>query len=113
MKNFQSKVKIPSDGIAGIETFKLLDSTPAKDPYIYKPSPKDSESSQASSSNNSYESFINSKDCPSTTDYYIYTSLSKHIVCIFTGSNHEWKLVKSFACSVGKLPHLPFVVIFL
>lgn len=102
VRNFQSKVKIPSDGVAGAQTFKLLDSTPAKDPYIYKPAEKNSESVQASSSDGSYESFINSKDCASSTDYYIYTNLSEHSVSIFTGSNHNWKLVKSFVCSVGK-----------
>jgi Uncharacterized protein conserved in bacteria len=102
VRNFQSKVKISSDGVVGSLTLKLLDSTPAKDPYIYRPAEKNSESAQASSSDSSYESFINSKDCPSNTDYYIYTNLSNHSVCIFTGSNHNWKLAKSFACSVGK-----------
>lgn len=102
VRNFQSKVKISSDGTAGSQTFKLLDSTPAKDPYLYKPAVKNSGSTQASNSDSSYESFINSKDCPSDTDYYIYTNLSKHSVSIFTGSNHNWKLIKSFSCSVGK-----------
>lgn len=102
VKNFQSKVKISSDGVAGPQTFKLLDSTPAKDPYLYKSSEKNSEPTKSTSSNNSYESFINSKDCPSSTNYYIYTNLSQHVVCVFTGSNHNWKLAKSFPCSVGK-----------
>lgn len=102
VKNFQSKLKIPSDGIVGPQTLKLLDSTPAKAPYLYKPSEKQSESNRLQDSNNSYESFINSKDCSSNTDYYIYTNLSKHVVCIFKGSNHNWNLVQSFSCSVGK-----------
>lgn len=102
LKNFQSKVKLSPDGIAGPQTIKLLDSTPAKDSYLYKPSDKTSEQTKSTSSNNSYESFINSKDCPSDTNYYIYTSLSQHVVCIFTGSNHNWKLINSLACSVGK-----------
>lgn len=104
VRNFQTKVKILSDGIAGPETFRLLDSTPAQDPYIYKqpvkiPTPE--KNSNTISSNNSIETFINSKDCPSNTDYYIYTNLSNHTVSILTGSNYNWKLLKSFTCSVG------------
>lgn len=104
VRNFQSKVKVTPDGIAGPETFRLLDSTPAKDPYIYKQPPKAStpaRDSDTSSSSNSIETFINSKNCPSNTEYYIYTSLSNHTVSILTGSNNNWKLLKSFICSVG------------
>lgn len=102
VRNFQAKVKLSPDGVAGSETFKLLDSTPAKDPYIYKAPVKSSEPTQPTNSSNPYESLINSKDCLSNTNYYIYTNLSQHVVCVFTGSNHNWKLIKSFSCSVGK-----------
>lgn len=102
VRNFQAKVKITSDGVAGTETFNKLDSTPAKDPYLFKPTENKISSSQAISSTNSYEAFINSKDCSSNTDYYIYTNLSQHIVCVFTGSNGNWKLLNSFSCSSGK-----------
>jgi peptidoglycan hydrolase-like protein with peptidoglycan-binding domain len=102
LKNFQSKVKLYPDGIAGPQTFKFLASTPAKIPYLYKPSERTSEQSKSISYNNSCENFINSKDCPSNTNYYIYTNLSKHLVCIFTGSNHNWKLIKAISCSIGK-----------
>lgn len=102
VRDFQSKVNIISDGIVGPETFKRLDSTPTEDPYLFKPSDKKNDSSQVSSSTNSYETFINSKICSSNTDYYIYTNLSQHVVCIFKGSNYNWKLINSFTCSVGK-----------
>lgn len=104
VRNFQTKVKILSDGIAGPETFRLLDSTPIQDPYIYKQPVKTStpeKNSSTSSSNNSIETFINSKDCQSNTDYYMYTNLSNHTIFIFTGNNYNWKLLKSFTCSVG------------
>ncbi len=39
VKDFQRKVNILSDGIAGPETFAKLASTPAQDPYLYKPTP--------------------------------------------------------------------------
>ncbi|MBC2582413.1 L,D-transpeptidase [Clostridium sp. DJ247] len=102
VRNFQQKLNILSDGIAGQETLNKLDSTPVQDPYIFKPLENKNTSSQAISSTNSYETFINSKDCPSDTDYLIYTNLSKHIVYVFTGTNHNWKLINSFSCSSGK-----------
>lgn len=102
VRNFQSKVNITSDGIVGPETYKKLDSTPTQDPYLFKLSDKKNDSPQVSSSTNSYETFINSQICSSNTDYYIYTNLSQHVVCIFKGSNYNWKLINSFTCSVGK-----------
>lgn len=102
VRNFQQKVNILSDGIAGQETLNRLDSTPVQDPYIFKPLKNKNTSSQAISSTSSYETFINSKDCPSNTDYFIYTNLSQHVVYVFTGSNHNWKLINSFSCSSGK-----------
>lgn len=101
IQNFQAKVKITSNGIADSETLKLLDSTPAKDPYIYKPPMNKNKPLPSSNSSDTYETFINSQNCASETDYYIYTNLSKHIVCIFTGSTGNWKLIKSFSCSSG------------
>lgn len=101
IRNFQTKVKIPSDGIAGPETLKLLDSTPIRDPYIYKQPLETSTPSKNSDTINSIENFINSKDCPSNTNYYIYTNLSNHTVSILTGSNYNWKLLQFFTCSVG------------
>lgn len=48
-----------------------------------------------------YENIVNSNDCSSKTGYYIYISLTDHVLCIFTGSKYNWKASNIFLCTVG------------
>jgi lipoprotein-anchoring transpeptidase ErfK/SrfK len=48
------------------------------------------------------EKYINSQNFPSSTSYFIWIDLKKQNVCIFSGSNNNWKLEKSMLCSSGK-----------
>ena len=55
-----------------------------------------------------FRTVVNSANKPSKTGYLIYANLSKYIVCIYSGSNHNWTLVRSFPCSIGK-PETPTI----
>ena len=99
--DFQIRNKIFKDGIVGKVTLKKLDMKPTpktmyKQPVIQKYVPK------ASTSNNTLEKFINSKNISSSTAYFIWIDLSHQKVNIFKGSNKRWHLVKSMVCSSGK-----------
>lgn len=105
VRDFQLKHKIVVDGIVGYESLKLLDTNPTPS-TMYTVAPKltsDSSSKQfLSEGNNSYEKFINSQDCESITNDYILVNLPEQMVYIFSGSNHNWKMINSFACASGK-----------
>lgn len=105
VRDFQLKHKILVDGIVGYESLKLLDTNPTPS-TMYTVAPKltsDSSSKQfLSEGNNSYEKFINSQDCESITNDYILVNLQEQMVYIFSGSNHNWKMINSFACASGK-----------
>ncbi|MGE5626701.1 MAG: L,D-transpeptidase family protein [Solirubrobacterales bacterium] len=89
VKDFQNKVNLEVDGIAGPDTFRLLDTTPTRAPYLYNAAEY-------------YQNIVNSNNCPSTTSYYIYVNLTRHVVCILTGHNHNWSTIKIYSCTVGK-----------
>jgi peptidoglycan hydrolase-like protein with peptidoglycan-binding domain len=88
VKDFQRVVGLSADGVVGSSTWRALDNTPAVPPYIYDPAQR-------------YQSRVNSNNCPSSTKYYIYVNLDSHVVCILTGSNHNWTIQKIFKCTVG------------
>ncbi|WP_459836410.1 L,D-transpeptidase [Clostridium carnis] len=46
--------------------------------------------------------FINSKNFSSPTYYFIWVDTKNFKTNIFEGSNNNWKLIKSYLCSVGK-----------
>lgn len=48
------------------------------------------------------EAFINSKNLSSPTKYLVWTNIAKQRTYIFQGSNHNWKLFKTFICSTGR-----------
>ena len=95
VKDFQSVVGLAADGVVGSLTLNALDNTPAIAPYIYDPAQR-------------YQSRVNSGNCPSSTKYYIYVNLDRHVVCILTGSNYNWTIQKIFKCTVGK-PETPTI----
>jgi len=99
--DFQRKNKIAQDGIVGSLTLKKLDLTPTSDtmyktPVITKSVPS------ASTSKDTLEGFINSKNFSSSTDYFIWIDITHQKVNIFSGANKKWHLVKSMSCSSGK-----------
>lgn len=46
--------------------------------------------------------FVNSKDFPSTTSYFIWVDTKNYKTNIFEGSKNNWKIKYSYLCSVGK-----------
>jgi peptidoglycan hydrolase-like protein with peptidoglycan-binding domain len=101
--NFQKNNKIKADGIVDKITLEKLNLKPTP-ATTYKPAPTPAppSSSVAPKSKEEMESFINGKNLPSSTDYLIWIDLKKQRVNVFTGTNHQWKLVKSMVCSSGK-----------
>ena len=99
--DFQLRNKLVKDGIVGESTLKKLDmpvtpGTMYKPPVIKKAIPK------AIISKDELEKFINNKNIDSLTSYFIWIDLSHQRVNVFSGSNKNWDLVKSMACSSGK-----------
>jgi peptidoglycan hydrolase-like protein with peptidoglycan-binding domain len=95
VKDFQRVVGLSADGVVGSSTWNALDNTPAVAPYIYDPAQR-------------YQDRVNSSNSPSSTKYYIYVNRGSHVVCILTGSNHNWTIQKIFKCTVGK-PSTPTI----
>ena len=54
------------------------------------------------------ESYVNSRDIQSQTDYLIWISKKDYTVNVYLGSSQNWKLVKSFPCTIGA-PHTPTI----
>ncbi len=54
-------------------------------------------------SKNTKEAFVNSKGYSSPTDYMIWISLPKQRLYVFKGKQFNWKLIKTFKCSTGKV----------
>lgn len=46
--------------------------------------------------------FVNSKNLSSTTDYLIWVDTANYKTNIFQGKENNWKLIKSYLCSIGK-----------
>ena len=106
--NFQKSNKMKADGIVDKITLEKLNLKPTP-ATTYKPAPTPPPSSSADpKSKEELENFINGKNLPSSTDYFIWIDLKKQRVNVFTGSNHQWKLVKSMVCSSGK-PSTPTI----
>jgi len=88
VKDFQGVVGLSADGVVGSSTWNALDNTPAVAPYIYDPAQR-------------YQDRVNSTNSASSTKYYIYVNRGSHVVCLLTGSNHNWTIQKIFKCTVG------------
>lgn len=100
--NFQKNNKIKADGIVDKITLEKLNLKPTP-ATTYKPAPAPPpSSSQDSKTKEEIENFINGKNLPSSTNYFIWIDLKKQRVNVFTGANHQWKLEKSMVCSSGK-----------
>ena len=48
------------------------------------------------------ENYIISKDISSRTKYLIYVNLKKYKVNVYEGKSRQWKLLKSYLCTIGK-----------
>lgn len=46
--------------------------------------------------------FVNENDFASSTNYFIWVDTKNFKVNIFEGSKNNWKLIKSYLCSIGK-----------
>ena len=46
--------------------------------------------------------FINNKNISSSTKYIIWVDTKNFQTNIFSGSKNNWKLIKNYACSIGK-----------
>ncbi len=95
--DFQMRNKISSDGIVGDVTLSALEKEPTAE-TIYKAPPPPPKPNDAAA----IEQYINSRNFPSKTNYFIWIDLSNQRVNIFTGSNNNWKLERSMVCSSGK-----------
>lgn len=105
VRDFQVKHKIIVNGVVDEDFLKMLDINPIPS-TMYTPKAKSvstlSPQKTLDTGSNYYEKFINSQDCTSTTNNYIFVNLTKQMVYIFSGSNHNWKMINSFACASGK-----------
>ena len=54
------------------------------------------------------ESFVNNSNLSSKTSYLIWVDTQSFKVNIFTGKKGNWKLTKSYSCSIGK-PSTPTI----
>lgn len=95
--DFQNRNKISSDGIVGASTLEKLDKKPTEDTMYKPPAPAPKTNDTAV-----IEQYINDKNFPSKTNYFIWIDIPNQRVNIFTGSNNNWQLVKSMICSTGK-----------
>ena len=48
------------------------------------------------------ESFVNNSELSSITPYLIWVDTKSFKVNVFTGQKSNWKLIKSYSCSIGK-----------
>jgi len=105
VKDFELKHKIANDGIVGEVFLKMLDTNPTPS-TMYTPTANKVSSSSSkkilTTGTNYYENFINSQDCISQTSDYIFVNLPNQMIYIFSGSNHNWKMINSFSCASGK-----------
>lgn len=102
--DFQKRNNLNRDGIVGVTTFEKLKLEPTEKT---KYNPKDNIFSSANSSNY-IENFLNTKNCNSNTDYYIWVNTKKPKTYIFKGYNHHWKIVRTCPCTVGR-PSTPTI----
>ncbi len=58
--------------------------------------------------NSDSESYVNSRDIESQTDYLIWVSKKDYTVNVYLGSNRNWRMVKSFPCTIGA-PNTPTI----
>ncbi|GAA0076437.1 hypothetical protein UT300005_08150 [Clostridium sp. CTA-5] len=52
--------------------------------------------------NTNAKNYVNSNNFSSKTEYLIWVDLKNFKVNIFNGSNSNWKLLKSYLCTIGK-----------
>jgi lipoprotein-anchoring transpeptidase ErfK/SrfK len=95
--DFQNRNKILSDGIVGASTLEKLDKKPTTETMYKPPSPAPRTNDTAA-----IEQYINDKNFPSKTNYFIWIDIPNQRVNVFTGSNNNWQLLKSMICSTGK-----------
>jgi lipoprotein-anchoring transpeptidase ErfK/SrfK len=102
VSNFQQMVGLKADGIAGPATMEKLNLAPTE-ALMYKPKAEPpSQSGKGENAGANPETFINSQNAASSTQYYIWVDTDNFRVNIFIGSKNNWKLVKSMKCSIGK-----------
>lgn len=91
--DFQIRNDINSDGVCGPQTIEKLKLSPTSkttfDGKFKIPGQLE------------LEKFINTKESSSATPYYIWVDSNNYTVNIFSGSNHNWNLIKSMDCAMG------------
>ena len=91
--DFQMRNKLIRDGIVGKLTLKKLN-MPSTPSTMYKPPVKKKSIPKATASKKELEKFINNKNVPSFTSYFIWIDTVHQRVNWFEGSNKKWNLVK-------------------
>lgn len=99
--DFQFRHNLEINGIVSGKTLELLNEKPNKD-TMYKAKTQSVLSGNEAADAGTYESEVNSTDCPSYTNYLIMVSISKQHVYIFNGSVRNWKLINDFSCATGR-----------
>ncbi|MDP4146310.1 MAG: L,D-transpeptidase family protein [Bacillota bacterium] len=98
--DFQHNNKLDPDGYVSAQTLKALlkDPTPES---MYKPKLEPIANNEVAVYKAEAENAVNGDDMQTYTNYFIMVDLDQHRVYIFNGSNRNWTLVNTFACSSG------------
>lgn len=105
VKKFQSMNKIPETGIVDQVTLDKLSLKPTKETTYVPPV---TQTPNPSTSDSSIEDAVNKKGLSSSTNYLIWINTKKLYTYVFTGSEGQWKLVRSMKSTMGK-PSTPTI----
>lgn len=64
--------------------------------------PQDPPTNTQQMSKDDIELYINSKELPSDTDYFVWVDVNRQLLHTFLGENGNWNLVKTVPCATGR-----------
>ena len=97
VKNFQTKNKLPVNGIVDETVLEKLSLQPTKE-TTYVPPPL---ATATTVSDTTIENFVNYKGLSSSTSYLIWVDTKAIYTYVFTGYQGHWNLVRSMRSTVG------------
>lgn len=97
VKNFQTKNKLPVNGIVDELVLEKLCLQPTKETTYVPPPP----ATTTTVSDTTIENFVNNKGLSSSTSYLIWVDTKAIYTYVFTGYEGNWDLVRSMRSTVG------------